>query len=108
MQLMELQEQSSAYMRDLRQVQATLAVTQREYRSNQVTLTHLATLAPEVPLYRAVGKAFIKAERGAVESRIAQEQEKSLKNQKDYMDRKEYLERRIASNKSNMSDIISS
>ena len=107
-QLMELQEQTMSYARDLRGVTHAIASVQRELRSVAVTAQQINTYEPTVPLYRAVGKCFLLSSRDTIEDHLAKEAEKLDKNQKDLDGRKEYLERRIASNRSNMTDITSS
>lgn len=107
-QLMELQEQTMSYARDLRGVTHAIASVQRELRSVAVTAQQINTYEPTVPLYRAVGKCFLLSPRDTIEDHLAKEAEKLDKNQKDLDGRREYLERRIASNRSNMTDITSS
>mmetsp|Transcript_25013 Transcript_25013/g.36932 ORF Transcript_25013/g.36932 Transcript_25013/m.36932 type:complete len:256 (-) Transcript_25013:140-907(-) len=107
-ELMELQEQTSNYARDLRGVQGSLASCQRDLRSNLVTKQQIDTYDAETPLYRTVGKAFLREPRDSIETFLQKESEKLSKTQRDLEGRKEYLERRIASNKSNIADIASS
>lgn len=102
---MELQEQSNSYTRDLRSVAGRLSGLQRENRATQATMNHLSTLKEDIPLYRAVGKAFVSTSRTDIDSRLENEQATNVKNQRDLTDRQEYLERRIASNKQNMKDL---
>ena len=102
---MELQEQTNAYIKDLRTVQMKLGMCQRDTKMNQVTSNHIATLSPDTKLYKAIGKAFLLSNRNDIETQLENEITKLTKNQRDYMDRKEYLERRITSNRTNMSEI---
>lgn len=104
-ELMELQDQMNANIKDLRTVQSRLAGCQRESRASQATMFQVNELDPSVPLYRAVGKAFLLTPRAEVESRMESDIEISTRNQRDYTDRIEYLERRIASNRQNMKDL---
>jgi prefoldin subunit 1 len=104
-ELMELQDQMNANVKDLRTVQAKLAGCQREARATQATMFHVNELDQAVPLYRAVGKAFILTPRPELESRMESDIEISTRNQRDYTDRIEYLERRIASNRQNLKEL---
>jgi prefoldin subunit 1 len=104
-ELMELQEQMNTNMKDLRTVQGRLAGAQREARATQVTMHQVNELDQAVPLYRAVGKAFVLTPRAEMESRLEKDIETSTRNQRDYTDRIEYLERRVASNRQNMKDL---
>eukprot|EP01041_Mallomonas_annulata_P007940 gene7940-16266_t len=103
---LELQDQTNAFARDLRLVQAKLASSQKHSRSNQVTTAHINTLNEDVPLYRSVGKAFVHSTREDVIHSLDNENEKLNSTQKDLMDRKEFLERRITSNASNLQDMV--
>lgn len=102
---MELQEQITSYTRDLRSVNGRLAMAQRDTRSNQITRGHLDSYSETVPLYRAVGKAFLLTPKNNIENRLDTELESLTKNQRDLLDRKEYLERRIQSNTQNIRDL---
>ncbi len=103
---MELQEQITAYNKDLRSVKAKLAASQRESRVNSMTANHIESLEPSVPLYRSVGKAFVFAERADIEKRLEDEIAELTKTQRDLTDRQEYLERRITSNTANLQELI--
>jgi len=103
---MELQEQTNGYGRDLRTVKLRLSASQREARVNAVTSNHIQTLDPSVPLYRSVGKAFVFADRQEIDERLEKEIGEITKSQRDLTDRQEYLERRIASNSTNMQDLL--
>ena len=102
---MELQEQIATYARDLKIVQGRLTSAEREGKSTQATMNHLAALDAKVPLYRSVGKAFFATEREALDRRLEQDLELLTKTQRDLTDRQEYLERRITSNKSNLREL---
>ena len=104
---MELQQQTMSYARDLRGVTHALSSVQRELRSVAVTAQQINSYAPNVPLYRAVGKGFLLSPRDNIEAHLSKEAGKLDKTQKDLEGRREYLERRIASNRSNMQDIAS-
>ncbi len=80
-------------------------MAQRDTRSNQITRGHLDSYAEEVPLYRAVGKAFLLTPKSKIEDRLETELQTLTKNQRDLLDRKEYLERRIQSNTQNIRDL---
>jgi chaperonin cofactor prefoldin len=105
MQFLELQEQLGAYSRDIRSVQVKISAAQREERANQVTKNHIASLPPDVPTYRATGKAFILTPKSEIEERLDKEYGHLIKMQRDLLDRKEYLERRIQSTSSNIRDL---
>jgi chaperonin cofactor prefoldin len=103
---MDLQEQTSVYVRDLKGVQSRLQSAERESRSTQMTTNHLATLDHSVNLYRSVGKAFFLTERESLERRLQSDQESLTKTQRDLQDRQLYLERRIQSNTTNLKDLM--
>jgi len=102
---MELQEQWNSYNRDLRSVKIALNNTERESRLNAVTSSQIVPLPPTVPLYRSVGKAFVRTARDKVESLLIKEKEDLEKAYKDLSDREEYLTRRMNSNMSNLKDL---
>lgn len=102
---MELQEQTNTYNKDLRSVQLRIANLQREARACQVTGSQVSPLADTVPLYRAVGKAFIRASKSDVEAGLDNEIAKNTRNQRELTDRMEFLERRIASNYQHLRDL---
>lgn len=104
---MDLREQTSGYARDLRLVQSKLAMNERETRANQVTTTHIKNSDENVPLYKAVGKAFVLNTRDEIQKKLSDEQELLVRTHKDLEDRRIYLERRIASNQTNLQDLIS-
>ena len=95
------------HMRDLRSVQNSLTVIQRETRSNQVTAKQIEALNESTSLFRACGKAFYMASQEDVKQDLEREAEQLSKTAKDLANREEYLERRIAQNRSNMIDIAS-
>lgn len=104
---MELQDQINSYSRDLRSVQSRIAALQRDSRALAVTESQIQQLSPTIPLYKAVGKAFILTDRPAIESNFEKEILNITRNQRDLGDRKEYLERRISSSTQNLKDLVS-
>ena len=104
-QIMDLQEQTNSFGRDLRAVKSRISSYQREQRMNAVTVSQIEPVEESVPLYRSVGKAFVFASKSEVKERIEKENADITKNLSDLADRHEYLERRIASNTSNLKDM---
>lgn len=105
-EIIELQEQTTTYTRDLRGVQQKISNLTRDSRMAMVTKTQIEALPPAVPLYRAVGKAFIAAkDHNEVKAALERENAANVKSIKDLQDRAEYLDRRIASNTSNLRDL---
>lgn len=104
---MELQDQINSYSRDLRSVQSRIAALQRDSRALAVTESQVQQLSPAIPLYRAVGKAFVLADRSSIEANFEKEVLNITRNQRDLGDRKEYLERRISSSTQNLKDLVS-
>lgn len=102
----ELQEQTNTYTRDLRTVKLRIGALQREGRVNAVTSNHIQSLETDVPLYRSVGKAFVYSPRDEIEDRLEKEIAEITKSTRDLTDREEYLQRRIASNSTNMQDLL--
>lgn len=107
-ELFEIQEQTQGYARDLRGVTMKISSLEREKRANQVTGSQIGQLPESVPLYKTVGKAFMFADRAAIESHLTNELTSAEKQISDLKDRKTYLERRIESNKDHIRDIINS
>jgi len=101
----ELQEQIGVYSKDLRSVRMRLASLQRDARIDAVTTNHIQGLDESVPLYRAVGKAFLMSSKTAVMDKIEHDLAENTRTQRDLMDRSEYLERRIQSTTSNLQDL---
>lgn len=106
-ELQNLNEEIQKYSRDLRGVQNSLSVCQRELRSNEVTAKQINALSESTTLFRACGKGFYLASQEEVKRDLVTEAELLSKNSKDLSSREEYLERRISSNRNNMIDIAS-
>jgi chaperonin cofactor prefoldin len=104
-EIMDLQEQTNSFGRDLRAVKNRIGSCQRDQRLNSVTSSQIDPLEESVSLYRSVGKAFVFASKTEVKDRIEKENAETTKNLNDLADRHEYLERRIASNTSNLKDM---
>ena len=102
---MELQDQTNAYVKDLRIARSRLANYQKDSRVNQVTANHIQSLESNIPLYKSVGKTFIYTERQVIEKQLDDEIGQLTKSQRDCIDRIEYLERRIGSNTENLKDL---
>lgn len=102
----ELQEQTAVHVRDLKTVQARLTAAEREARSTQATMNHVAALDRATPLYRSVGKAFFLTEREDLVRRLEGDGETLARSQRELTDKQEYLERRINSNSTNLRDLM--
>lgn len=102
---MELHDKSTALHRQLRNVQAKISALQRETRTCQVTSNYLLSVEPEVPVFKAVGKAFVKIDRTSIDKELDTEAEENTKAQRDLESQKEYLDRQITSIQQNMRDI---
>ena len=103
----ELQDQLNTHQRDINGVKSRISTVQRESRALQVTEGQIKALPESVPLYRAIGKAFLLAPKVAVEECLVRDMESSAKTQRDLLDRKEYLERRITSGNADLLSIVS-
>ena len=104
-ELIALQEQTNTFTRDLKGVQMKITAMQRETRICQATRVQIEQLPPAIPVYRAVGKAFLLSSNSAIKQTLELEQGSNTKTIKDLMDRQEYLERRIASNNTNLKEM---
>lgn len=104
-ELMDLQEQTNAYHRDLRGVQNRLLSLDRETRTAQVTAKQIRDFDAAVPMFKAVGKAYVLSDRANIELGLDKELELLQKNQQDLTDRRVYLERRISSSTANIRDL---
>lgn len=103
---MEVQDQTNGYARDLKNVSLRLSAIQRDSKLNQITQSQIDVLDSEIPLYRAVGKAFFFTPKDDIKSRLDKELDTCKKNEKDLQDRKEYLERRLLSSTQNLKDLL--
>lgn len=103
----ELQDQLNTHQRDLNGVKSRISTVQRETRALQVTEGQIKILPETVPLYRAIGKAFLLAPKASVEECLVKDMESNAKTQRDLLDRKEYLERRITSGNADLLSIVS-
>lgn len=65
----------------------------------------ISEMPEATPLYRSVGKAFLKTDREEIEKKLEEEISHNTKSQRDLVDRQEYLERRIKSNTENLRDL---
>ena len=104
-ELMELQEQTGSYTRDLRAVVARINNLSREAAAADNTQKQIKELPDSTALYRGIGKAYVLQDRNTIDSALEKELDTIEKNYKDLKDRKEYLERRITSNQSNLRDL---
>ena len=87
-------------------MQAKLSGLDRETKSCAATSRYINSVPVEAPLYRAVGKTFIRTSRGDIANRLANETELNLKAHKDLTDKKEFLDRRITSVQQDVKAII--
>jgi chaperonin cofactor prefoldin len=104
-EVQELYEQNTTYSRDLKCVTSRIYAVQREIRQNEITANQVNGLSEDVPMYRAVGKAFVFNDKPSIVSFLDKEKESLGKTNADLISRKEFLERRIQSNAQNIQDL---
>jgi chaperonin cofactor prefoldin len=68
-------------------------------------MNYLSAMPSTAPVYRGVGKAYMKTERTEIDRRLESEMGASTKNLRDLGDRQEYLERRLQSSVQNYKDL---
>jgi chaperonin cofactor prefoldin len=107
-ELQELYEQNTTYSRDLKGVSTRIFTVQREMRQNEITASQVNALTDDVPMYRAVGKAFVHNDKPTIVSFLEKEKDSLSKTSADLISRKEFLERRIQSNSQNIQDLAGS
>ena len=107
-ELQELYEQNTTYSRDLKGVSSRIFSVQREMRQNEITASQVSALTDDVPMYRAVGKAFVHNDKATITSFLEKEKDSLGKTSADLISRKEFLERRIQSNAQNIQDLAGS
>mmetsp|Transcript_14670 Transcript_14670/g.19043 ORF Transcript_14670/g.19043 Transcript_14670/m.19043 type:complete len:103 (+) Transcript_14670:665-973(+) len=88
------------------EVKAKLEAVAREMRRNDLTRDEITALPEETPLYRAVGKMFMRSERPAVSTFLNDQLAAEEKKKQDLLARQTYLQRRLQSQEANLKDLM--
>jgi len=107
-ELKELGEQYHDTNTELLEVKAKLESSARECRRHDLTKDEVAELPGETPLFRSVGKMFLRSEPSDVKDFIDQQLASEEKKKVDLLARQTYLERRLHSQEANLKDLMSS
>ncbi len=108
-EIMDLQNQLKATVRDYSTVNADILKAQKSQRVNEITIRELDTLPKEsdTKMYMGVGKMFMAASREIVHSRLEEEIKDYDKKATELTQKKEYLERRMKSQQQNIFELTS-
>jgi chaperonin cofactor prefoldin len=105
-ELSDLSEQFNSTNTDLMEVKAKLEAINREMRRSDLTKDEIEALPEETPLYRSVGKMFMRADRPAVSTFLADQLAAEEKKKQDLIARQTYLQRRLQSQEANLKDLM--
>lgn len=108
-EIMDLQNQLKATVRDYSTVNADILKAQKSQRVNEITIRELDTLPKEsdTKMFMGVGKMFMSASRDTVYSRLEEEIKDYDKKATELSQKKEYLERRMKSQQQNIIELTS-
>ena len=108
-ELAELQQQYIQTNREYNTVKANIVMAQREYKTDEITKAELEKLPQgnDAKMYRGIGKMFLLSSRDQVMDHLDKNIEAEKKREGDLTQKLEYLERRIASQRSNMQELLS-
>lgn len=104
-ELYELTEQARSFKSDLNSVLMRMAAIERESKAAAVSYGQIEQFPEETPLYKGVGKCYMRHDRESIQKSLEEEVEANNKTVEDLKDRKEYIERRLQSANSNIKDL---
>lgn len=109
-ELQELQQQYVQLNREHNVVKANILKCQREYKTDEITMSELEKLPieDESNMYRSIGKIYLLSTRDDVMEHLQNNMETEKKREQDLEQKLEYLERRMQSQKSNMEELLRS
>lgn len=108
-EIMDLQNQLRATVRDYSHVNGDIVKAQKSVRVNEITMKELDVLPKDsdVNMYMGVGKMFMAAPRDTIYSRLEQESKDNEKKASELTQKKKYLERRMKSQQQNIIELTS-
>ncbi|KAL3782670.1 hypothetical protein ACHAWO_002595 [Cyclotella atomus] len=101
----DLQTQLSTTTKEYRTVKASILMSQKSKRSNELTKSELEQIPTADKMYRGVGKMFMLQDRKDVVEYLDREIERETKSEGDLVGKLDYLERRIKSMQSNIGEL---
>jgi len=104
-ELQDLSMQFVTLRRDRQEVEARISASELEIRRIAVTAEAVSKLPEETPVYRAVGKAFLRSNIPAVLSLKQRESEAASKLKAELQPRLQFLTRRLNSTHANIADL---
>ncbi len=108
-EIMDLQTQLKATVRDYTNVNADFVKAQKNKRMNEITITELDSLPKDsdTKMYMSVGKMFMASSRDNVYDQLKTEIKDFDKKANELTQKKEYLERRMKSQQQNIIELTS-
>ena len=108
-EIMDLQNQLRATVRDYSHVNGDIVKAQKSVRVNEITMRELDGLPKDsdINMYMGVGKMFMAAPRDTIYSRLEQESKDNEKKASELTQKKKYLERRMKSQQQNIIELTS-
>jgi chaperonin cofactor prefoldin len=105
-ELNELNEQYNGTNIELMEVKAKLEACARETRRTDLTKDEIGRLPEETPLFRSVGKMFLRAPRPAIAAYLDEQLGVEAKKQADLAARQTYLTRRLQAQETHLKDLM--
>ncbi|CAM9634232.1 unnamed protein product, partial [Hapterophycus canaliculatus] len=102
----ELSVQLGQTKRELAEVEAQLQATQREKKRGVLTRGELDKVQDGTPMYQSVGKMFLSQTKEDITAMLDGKQEDKSKSEAQLMSKQSYLQSRLASEQSNLEEII--
>ena len=109
-EVMDLQQQQNATIKEYRVVKANIMKAQKEKRSSEITRSELEKLpqGTDAKMYRGVGKMFMLTPRSDIMTHLEESIEREGKEEKDLSAKLDYLERRLKSQQQNIQELTKS
>jgi tetratricopeptide (TPR) repeat protein len=108
-EIMDLQTQLKATVRDYTHVNGDIIKAQKTQRVNEITIRELGTMPKDsdTKMYMGVGKMFMASTKEDVFTHLEKEIKDNEKKETDLTQKKEYLERRMKSQQQNIIELTS-
>lgn len=109
-EVMDLQQQQNATIKEYRVVKANIMKAQKEKKSSEITRSELEKLpqGTDAKMYRSVGKMFMLTPRSDIMTHLEESIDREGKEEKDLSAKLDYLERRLKSQQQNISELTKS
>ncbi|CAN0243443.1 unnamed protein product [Ectocarpus sp. 4 AP-2014] len=102
----ELSVQLGLTKRELAEVEAQLQATLRDKKRGVLTRGELDRVEDGTPMYQSVGKMFLSQTKEEITALLDAQQEGKSKSETQLQSKQSYLEKRLASEQSNLNEII--